>query len=442
MKKKMLSIVIIILLISSVSSIYALATSKDSGAEEVIGYKLLKASARGGNVFAILDHVLLEYFYNPPYSVLGVFKNGTISQEVPSGSTSHISTVEEYNDKIYYFHFNRTEETLRVLVNYTDLYDIVSERGAFNFDTIIYNGTMFLFYRFGTIFTLQGINMTLFDGSTWSDPVTIIDPPSDASLTLYSMKAQPYRDNLYLFYRAIYSSTEGSYQGVHYIQSKDGTNWSEPLFIGHDVGTQQLRDVMVYEDKIYCFWHNIAKGVLEGRSYDGTTWSELETLRFQFNGKSLNASRLQIEFLNDKPYFFVWPTDGRISEVYIGVFDDWSLDSTVPITIKDLDNPPSIVAHDNKIWMFYSDGEYIRYITFDGEEFDYAGIVEPEPMINQVMDAIIRHWWLILLGGITVVVLWTRISKHKRESKEETPLDREANAEELSEFLSRRKEKE
>ncbi len=299
-----------------------------------------------------------------------------------------------------------------------------------NPQTVIYQEKLYLFFaQKATDFSQVDGSLlyTIYDGISWTEPqmmeVDNIRPGKTTPIIL--------NDELYVFFHAFVVDIGWS---VWLTKHDEGT-WSEAEIFAH---TQTTPRIISDENKIHIFWRNPFERSIQSISYDGKEKSQMHTVfeyKYLFDVENINGTIYLITIPSLLPKYTYFDFESH-------AFSEVGVESIESITLSGSVSNIDIISYDDKIWIFYDDGEYIRYITFDGEEFDYAGIVEPDPWIIQAMDAIVRHWWILLLGGITAVLLWTRISKHKREPKKETPFDQEADAEELSEFLSRRKEKE
>ena len=362
-------------------------------------------------------------------SYISMFSNGSFTNNyniAPISEVNAPTSMTLYKNISYLFYTSRANNTLFYLYSSTESgwirNNIEHTEKVSRPKAIVFNGQLHIFCIEGSTFNTQEIGFFINNSSGWSkfQKIGSTDHPF-----IYSIKPLIYQNNLYLFYTALDYSDSG--RSVYFVEF-DGEFFSKPIRLTDKRDHQHLRDVFIRNSKLYITWIRHSDFRYEGKSFDGITWSETKVL--DVGGKIISYEDME----------YLISIENNTLKISRFNLDTWNLEE--PIIHINIDskvyNKEEIVFA-SKLWIFYYDGEHIRYFTYDGYILNYEPL-EYKP--STILDTLVTYWWLAAFAAMATVALWSYLSKHKRESKEETPFDREMGAEELSEFLSRRKEKE
>ena len=193
-------------------------------------------------------------------------------------------------------------------------------------------------------------------------------------------------DNLLLFYHG-FDKEKGS---SIWLTKYNGRNWSEPTLISK---TRISPQISLFSNEIYVFWEVESSGNIFVKIYNGEQWSGPN----EIYGKKNRG--FHVEIINNHLSFHVFNDKNSLSSYD---FINGDLIDSESITISGEVYNVDTAVYDDKIWIFYDDGEYIRYITYDGESFDYAEAIGGD---DEETNIIVRYWWLIAMAGVIAVLL-------------------------------------
>lgn len=397
MNKKILQAFIFILACFIFSNIVVVADDADFDGNLILGDKLMKSPEGGSGVVLSENEVMvLRWWDKPRNQYLVKIKNNSVGNNI---SLSNEPTGIGYgdlcaykNDLYYIYSIEEGDKNhLKILINFDDEENnIITSNQTIGPEptSIVYKNKIMIFFTEKSENGPEQLKFIRYDGENWSKPEFITSVNH-----IYSIYTIEYGNKIHLFY----TNWDPNYgRSVYWTHSISENNFTEPerLSLGED--HQHVKNVFVHHDKIYCIWDSQNKDKIEGRSYDGSSWSEKTELK----GAS---SQSKFDGMKGKMFISYHHVDeGERDKLTVGKFDDFEISDKRMLKFTNDISDQSTGIKDDKIWIFYDDGEYIRYITYDGESFDYAEAIGGE---DGETNIIVRYWWIIALAGIVAILL-------------------------------------
>lgn len=151
-----------------------------------------------------------------------------------------------------------------------------------------------------------------------------------------------YNSQLYVFYQ---DSSES--QQLMYV-TYDGTEWSAPS----DLSGQYLLtspSAVVYGTDLYVFYQGGGE-VLYYNKYNGSSWSQGETIPNVPNNGTLNASPAAAIYGSD---IYVFYQSGDSGDLYYSTYDGSSWADAVQVSGVDMTSSPGVISYGGDIVVFY-----------------------------------------------------------------------------------------